>query len=167
MLIIRHWNQFVKKANGWWIIFLLYDGIWTSTQTGSLRLQNKWLELLLVETLVQKEALTICQDAVFALFLCVLSLSPVLESEHLGSQWKQKTQRGEVEDIRSEKIPWNFKICHFTIRNYHAYLRSSYVWSEISFMVFFVGSQREGGRGQKCPIGSVLPSVYLSVIREQ
>ena len=31
------------------------------------------------ETLVQKEALTICQDRVFASFLCVLSLSSVFQ----------------------------------------------------------------------------------------
>ena len=50
------------------------------------------------KVLVQKEALTICQDRTFASFLCALSLSSVLaKTVHTSARKTKQTGEGEIE----------------------------------------------------------------------
>ena len=92
---ILHWNQFMKKA-----FFELAQGVWDS-KLNYLNCSH--------ERLVQKEALTICQNRVFGSFLCVLSLSSVLESQHLTSQWaiQEKSKQVDSRISVSENTPRN------------------------------------------------------------
>ena len=75
------------------------------SSAGSSKFQNKCLELLLCEALVQKEALTICHDRVFASFLLALSIIIIsfrkFDTYALDDSGKTNKQGwGGVEDMK-------------------------------------------------------------------
>ena len=84
-------------------VFEVAEGIWDS-KTSNLNCSY--------EAFVQKEALTICQDRVFASFLCLLSLASLLgRFIHLycdTSSLRRKTPAWEIQSSSSRTFPIYF-----------------------------------------------------------
>ena len=110
---ILYWYQFIYGKKQSVIVgklFFSYRSVWTSTESS--RFQNKWFELLLWDTSLEKKHWIICQDRVFASFLFVLSLLSVLGS-HLycnNSSLGRNTHTWEVKLPLFSHIPNMFAV---------------------------------------------------------
>ena len=87
-----------------------------------------------------------------------------------GSKMDKKIQRGVVRIYFSEKLPWNFQICDFALRDYHAYsqqiaLAAFKTAKRLSWSVLLDHRCNVGRTTQQglpfCP--SVCPQVFLEL----
>ena len=113
----------MKKANGWYVIFLLYNCVWASTLAGSLR-QVTWVAACW-GTSPERSI-----DHMSRWGICIIFMCSIIIASFRKLTFELTIQRGEVNDIRFWKDP--LEILDLSLYPYHAYFQ------QIAYAVFKV-----------------------------